>query len=388
MIDVAVIGAGPVGSHLALRLAREGHRVIVLEKKPRTGLKSACTGIIGEECALTFGIDENCTIRKVSSARVFSPAGASLYLKRKKTQAYILDRSLFDTVLARRAQEAGAEYLFNTTVPRITTGKDFATITTGGEMRPIRTRAVVIACGFNPGFLKRNGIGEFRDFAIGAQAEVVAPGCEEVEVHFGDIAPGFFGWIVPVHPPMARVGLISRDNPIPRLRAWLSRLAHQGRIHPSEAPIGCGGIPLKPLRRTSGHRLIVVGDAAGQVKPLSGGGIYYGLIGADFAAEVLHEALTENDLSPRRLARYERLWQQKLGQELRVSYLLRRLFERLKPGKIDDIFRVVKERGIDRTMLADEDLSFDWHRRIVMRLARHMVIAMLTKKIPQGVLPD
>ena len=135
-----------------------------------------------------------------------------------------------------------------------------------------------------------------------------------------------------------------------------------------------GGIPLKPPARTYGERMIAVGDAAGQVKPTSGGGIYYGLLGAEIAAETLHRALAEDDLSAKRLARYERAWRKKLGRELRTGYWARKLFERLSDRQIDRLFEIIKAGGIDEALLKAEDVSFDWHGRTIMQ----------ADKIPDG----
>jgi flavin-dependent dehydrogenase len=110
MHDVIVTGGGPVGSRVAHRLAAEGHKVLVLEKKPQPGTKTACTGIIGQECASAFNIDERAIIRRVNSASLFSPSGKRLHLRREEPQAVILDRKTFDISLVQRAQQAGAEY--------------------------------------------------------------------------------------------------------------------------------------------------------------------------------------------------------------------------------------------------------------------------------------
>ncbi|MFC1990959.1 NAD(P)/FAD-dependent oxidoreductase [Chloroflexota bacterium] len=129
---------------------------------------------------------------------------------------------------------------------------------------------------------------------------------------------------------------------------------------------------------------MVVGDAAGQVKPTSGGGIYYGLLCADIAADTLHQALEDDDLSARRLVRYERGWKRILGRELKIGYWSRKLFERLSDKQIDRIFDIVKANGIDEAMLSAKDLSFDWHGRAVLKLLRHTVVsrAINVVKIP------
>lgn len=183
---------------------------------------------------------------------------------------------------------------------------------------------------------------------------------------------------------MARVGLMSRRQPGLYLRKLLAALRAQGKIASTETEPAYGGIPLKPLPRTYGRRVIAVGDAAGQVKPTTGGGIYYGLLCAEIAADDLHRALEDDDLSARRLAGYERAWKRKLGWELRVGYWARKLFERLSDAQIDRLFEMVKANGIDEALLKEKDLSFDWHGRAILSLLKHKVVskAMDVMRVP------
>ena len=377
MYDAVVVGGGPVGSRVACLLAEKGHKVLVVEKKERARERVCCTGIISQECVNTFNIEDKAILRRVNSATLFSPSGNQLYLQREEPQACILDRSALDVSLARWAQKAGADYHYGYRVSNIVTEKDRASVIVirEGKESNFPTKCVVVARGFTPGLVERLGLGTHRDFTIGVQAEVEAPGTDEVEVYFGDVAPGFFRWIVPTVPPMARVGLLSRQNPGRYLKNWLKQLVKQGKITSGDVSISYGGIPLKPPTRTYGERIIAVGDAAGQVKPTSGGGIYYGLLSADIAAVTLHQALTADDLSARRLANYQRGWRKKLGRELRTGYWARKLYERLSNRQVDRLFEIVKATGIDTALLEAEDISFDWHGQTIMRLLKYQTVA-------------
>jgi len=384
LLDVIVVGAGPIGSYLAYKLADMGYEVLVLERGERLGEKVCCTGIIGQECASAFPIDESVILRWANSATLFSPSGKPLRVWRERNQACIIDRPAFDLAMAGKAQGRGAQYILNSPVWDIEVGDNGVTVKANrqGEKSNFKARAAVIASGFGSGLTERLGLGKSSDFVTGAQTEVPVTGIDEVEVYFGDkIAPSFFAWLVPTSPGKALVGLLSRRNPGLYLRKLLTSLLAEGKIVSADGTLNYGGIPLKPLKRTYGERLIVVGDAAGQVKPTTGGGIYYGLLCADTAANILKEALESNDLSAKNLSRYQRGWKKKLGRELRTGYWSRKLYERLSDGQIDRIFAIIESSGIDRALLEAEDLSFDWHGEIVLRLLGHRAVAKALEMI-------
>jgi flavin-dependent dehydrogenase len=230
------------------------------------------------------------------------------------------------------------------------------------------------------------GFGAFRDFTYGAQAEVEITGGDEVEVYFGNMAPGFFSWLVPTGASKARAGLLGREKPGEYLRKWLKHLKSAAKIASDDVGTAYGAIPLKPPACTYSERLIAVGDAAGQVKPTSGGGIFYGLLCADIAAETLHDALNENDLSEKRLAQYEKAWRARLGGELRNGYRARKVFERFGDNNIDRLFTVAKAMGIEEAISKAGGVSFDWHSRTIRQLLKYRVVTKTLNivKLPFG----
>jgi len=387
LYDVIVAGGGPIGSYIAYKLVGMGYGVMVLERKEKPGQCVCCTGIISQECVDSFAIDSNVVLKRVNSARLFSPSGRLLRLWRKETQACIVDRVAFDVSAAKKAQDKGAEYVLNCLVSNIDIKDDKVNIKaiSLGERLNFEARAVVIATGFGSKLTEGLGLGKTGDFVIGTQAEVETIEVNEVEIYFGRyIAPGFFAWLVPTSPQRALVGLLSRRSPGLYLKKLMSALLDEGKITSTEAELSYGGIPLKPLAKSYSQRLIVVGDAAGQVKPTTGGGIYYGLLCADIAVNTLQQALEKDDLSTKALASYERNWGRKLGQELRIDYYARKFYERLSDRHIDKIFDIISSNGIDEALLKAEDLSFDWHGKAVLRLMGHGAIskALEMMKIP------
>jgi len=385
LYDVIVIGGGPVGSYVAYKLAGMGYDVVVLEQKERLGGQVCCAGIISQGCVSSFAIDDSVVLRRASSARLFSPSGRLLRLWRQETQACIVDRAAFDVAMVSRAQGKGAKYVLNSPVSDIEVRDDRVRVGAAqqGEGLNLEARVVVIATGF--GSRLAEGLGTVGDFIMGAQAEVETIGVDEVEFYFGQgIAPGFFAWLVPTSPPKALVGLLSRHSPGLYLRKLMSSLLAQGKIVSDEAELSHRGTRLKPLARTYSDRLMIVGGAAGQVKPTTGGGIYYGLLCADIAANNLHRALESDDLSAKSLASYERDWKRKLGRELKICYWARKFYEHLSDRQIDRVFDIIKSNGIDEALLKAGDLSFDWHGEVILRLVGHRVLfkAIEAMKIP------
>ena len=367
-----------MGSYVAYKLAEAGHGVVVLEQKERVGEAVCCTGIISQECVSSFAIDDSVILRRANSARLFSPSGKLLKLWREETQACILDRTAFDMAIASRAQASGAEYALDSLVTDIRVGDDGVTVEVArqGERLNFEARTAVIATGFGSGLIERLGLGKVGDFVVGAQADVETFGVDEVEVYFGrEIAPGFFAWLVPTSSSRARVGLLSRRSPGEYLKKLMSSLVAEEKVVSAEAELSYGGIPLKPLARTYSDRLLVVGDAAGQVKPTTGGGIYYGLLCAGIAADTLHRALHKDDLSAGSLARYKREWRKKLKRELEIDYYARKFYERLSDRQIDHIFDIIESNNIAQDLLKAEDLSFDWHSKAILRLMGHRAVS-------------
>jgi len=289
--------------------------------------------------------------------------------------------------IANWAQGKGVQYVLNSPVRDIEVGNDGVRVEAAqqGEGLNFEARVVVIATGFGSRLVGGLGLGKIGDFIMGAQAEVETIGVDEVEVYFGqEVAPDFFAWLVPTSPLKALVGLLSRRSPGLYLRKLISSLLAQGKIVSDEAELSDRGISLKPLARTYGRRLVVVGDAAGQVKPTTGGGIYYGLLCANIAANNLHRALDDDDLSARNLASYEREWKKKLGRELKIGYWARKFYEHLSDRQVDKVFDIIKSNGIDEALLKTDDLSFDWHGEVILRLLGHRVLSKAIKamKIP------
>jgi len=384
MYDVVIIGAGIVGSYTAHELARLGYSVCVLEKQQQPGHKTSCTGIVSRECLEMLPAGPSIIQWEAHSAKIFSPAGKYIRVERDATQAYILDRAALDRLMAKQAKEKGAEFHFSTTVSGTRTDGNCVQVqaTRHGEPTGFAARVAVIASGSAAGITRSAGLGQVHEYAQGAQTRAERKNVDEVEVYSGTgTAPGFFAWLVPSGQAHAKVGLLCRGNPKPYITALLERLAQQGKINQAAHDISYGTIPLKPISRTYTDRLVVVGDAAGQVKPTTGGGIYFGLLCACLAVQTLDESLKINDLSKRRLALYQRRWHKVLKNELAIDYWAHRFYQELDDRQIEHIFKIIERHGIHESLLASPDITFDWHSKVILDAVKHRSLQRSLEKL-------
>ena len=372
MYDVIIVGGGPAGSYVAYRLASLGYKVLVFEEHEGIGEPVKCTGIIGAECLDRFPLFEGTVLRAVSSARLFSPSGREIRVWRDRVQAYVVDRAVFDQALAQKAQHEGARYLLGSRVKDIAALDDSVRIETEG-LETYEAKTAVIASGFGSNLPQKLGLGRVGDVVGGVQTEVGTDGQSEIEVYFDQgVAPGFFAWLVPASPNRALVGLFSRKNPGEHLSGLLVSLFHQGKVASPEGKIVYRGIPLRPLPKTCCERVIVVGDAAGQVKPTTGGGVYYSLLCAEVAADTLNQALSTGNFSESLFFGYQKAWREMIGRELRIGYLARRLYGRLTNRQIDFLFRIIESRGIHESLLRSAELSFEWHSDAILEGLKYL----------------
>ena len=376
--DVVVVGGGPSGSQVAFKLAGMGYIVGVVERKATLSGGVCCTGLVSRECVNKYTIPEIVIYRWANSAKLFAPSGKPIHIQRDQPQVAVLNRSVFNQIWAQRAQKAGVEYHFGCNLKGIVRekGKVTAEVSRQGESLTLQSRAIVIATGFGTQLLDNLGLGGAGDFAMGAQAEVNVKDIDEVEVYFGKgVAPSFFAWLVPTVPGKGLVGLLARRDTPFYLRKLLAALVAEGKIDAGDIKMTHGGVALKPLPHTYSDNLLVVGTAAGQVKPITGGGIYFGLICADIAANTLHHALETGNLAANGLAGYERAWKRKLGRELSSGYWARKAYEMLSDRQVNRIFGLLESTGIIEELRQSEGLSFDWHADVIAKVMGQKLFA-------------
>lgn len=373
MRDVAVVGAGPAGLLSARILASLGHDVVVLEEHDTIGVPVHCTGLLGLDAFDELDLPRHTILATADRARFVASDGSSVGVDAESVRAAVIDRARFDQALADSGRRAGAEIRLAARVTTIAIGGAGVTIAVGDGAN-VDARACVIACGANYRFNRQLGLGVPRAFVQSAQLERPFDGPDEVEVHLGrDVAPSGFAWVVPFARDgrrSNRLGLMCDSRALPRFRAFAARTRARFGLEDQrwEEP-RLKVLPLGPVSRTYAPRALAVGDAAGLVKPTTGGGIYYSLISGQLAAETLDRALRGDDLRESRLRDYESAWRARLGAEIRTGLAFRTLASRMSDRAIDALIDLARVDGI--VPLLRQTADFNWHRRSALALLRH-----------------
>ena len=367
--DVAVVGAGPAGLHAAYRLAAAGLDVAVLDAQETIGQSAICSGVIGEEAFARFSLPLGPVLNHIYCIRAISSAGRTLEHRSVKPLARVVDKAEFNRGLGNRAHSVGAEMCLGRCVEAIDRENCEVVLQFRSRQRvpgKLRARIAVIASGVSGSLNGAFGLVKPREFLRAVQADVSLGedgASNPTEVYVGQsVAPGAFGWKIPLGHGRVRVGLMCPEEPRPYFSALLERVAPG--LNQIEAKVRQKAIGQMPTGTCVAERIITIGEAAAHVKTSTGGGIYFGLLSADMAAEVILRAFQNNDFSVRMLGQFERYWRGTFGMELCTGYLARKLAARLPDSLIESAF----DRAIGSSLLnrLNGSLRFDWHHQAIL----------------------
>ncbi|MEM2936458.1 MAG: NAD(P)/FAD-dependent oxidoreductase [Candidatus Bathyarchaeia archaeon] len=359
--DVVVVGAGPAGLIAAREAAKKGAKVIVLEEHGEVGVPCHCAGLLSLKGLGEIGVPPNADFvqNRVRGAHFFSPSSLSFTVERTEDVACVVDRILFDKFLARQATDAGAEIRLQSKVQRV--------IKRDGRMMmeepwgSLAAGVIIDAEGVASRLVKEMDLTPLEPNGVlpALQFELIDVDVDPsyVEMHLGEeIAPKFFAWVIPLSPHRARVGLACRGgDPRQKLEEFVKKRFDE----PTRVSVGSGlVITCGPIPKTFSDNFLVVGDAAGHVKPTTGGGVILGGICASIAGGVAAEAVKRGDSSSDFLVEYERLWKERLDREFRAARLARKALNRLSDKTMDKIFRIILEKGLQGELSAKGDMDF------------------------------
>jgi len=367
--DVIVVGGGPCGSFSALTAAKLGAEVTVCEEHKEIGVPSHCAGHVSLSGFKRLGLrlPNEVFENEIKGAVFYSPSCHEFRVKFASSVTCVLNRALFDKFLANLADDAGVRYQLGTRVESL--------FLDAGQVKGVSVKGevlesnIVIDCeGCSSTLLKKVGFPILDKSMVvkGVQGEVNKVedvNHDTVEVYLGQkYAPGLFAWIIPRSNGSAKVGLATKTgNPKTYLQNFVShnskaaaKLRHSRFVSVSYHPLTLGG----PLAKTYHDGLLIVGDAASQVKPTTGGGVIMGLNCAKIAGETAYEAIKHGDSSASFLSRYQRRWQKAIGFDMAVMRQMRLMLNRLPDRRLDKIIALCSQLRLNEDLRHVKDMDF------------------------------
>lgn len=383
--DVVVVGAGIAGPIVARNVAKEGHSVLLIDKKPAIGAPKQCAeGInIGVFEKHNIPYDKRFINREIYGARLYSPSGYTLEMRYSRVSGVILERKVFDKMLAFYAARAGADVLPRTEATDVIRedGKIIG-IKAKKEGEPIEIRAdiLVAADGVESTIARKAGINTYappHEFDSAYEYEMLIEGFDPDLIHlwFGNnVAPRGYVWVFPKDEDRANVGVgINSDNPMTAkyyLDKWLkeNNIPFKKILEVNVGVIPVGGF-LKELVK---NNVLVVGDAARQVNPMHGGGMPEAMEAGAIASKWIVEALKEENFEL--LKNYTTEWWEKDGKRLERVLRVGKVVEHLTDEDLDVFIQTLS--GIDAEKIAGGRYS-----EVIKTLLKHPKVLMSPRRI-------
>lgn len=364
--DVLVIGAGPAGSSTAKYAAQNGAKVILMDKKSEIGAPKRCAEGVSKEGLKKLGIEPSSrwVTKELSGVRLVSPNGTDVWLNDDQVKlpeaGYILERKVFDKFMAMDAARAGATIMIKTLARGMRKDSNgyIVSCENMGEDFEIKAKIVVGADGPESRVGRWGGLKTVvkpKNMESGIQFEMAGVEMEDpdcIEFYFGSVAPGGYAWIFPKGGDIANVGLgivntVTDKSAYQHLLEFVENCPATQNAQAVELNIGgdpVGGM-LKDLVEDN---VMIVGDAAGHVNPLTGGGIITALEAGKYAGEVAAEAIKEGDCSKKRLKEYEKICKKEIGDSFNKYFKTKEYMLSLSDEELDSIAEAFQDYEFEK----------------------------------------
>ena len=360
--DVIVVGAGPAGSTAAKTAAEKGLDVLLVEKRQEIGVPVRC----GEGVSKTFlkehmEIDERWVCAEVKGSRIYSPDGSMVEMGEEvsgKEVGFVIERKIFDRALAELAASAGAEVRVKTTVTGLIFEDDFVKgvrLRHLGKECEVLADLVIGADGVESKVGRWAGIDtSLKPSDIETCAQYLMAGLdvdqEYCEFYLGsEVAPGGYAWVFPKGEGKANVGVgilgsntgKFKPKPIDYLNRFVDKYFPEGKV----VGMVVGGVPVSGgLEKITENGLVLIGDAARQSDPITGGGVLNGMDAGKLAGEAAYKAISAGDLSAKNLEKlYEKRWKAEIGHKIDMNLIVKNCFVNLSDEDLNSLAHSVKD---------------------------------------------
>jgi digeranylgeranylglycerophospholipid reductase len=370
--DVLVIGAGPAGSIAAKTAAEKGLDVLLIEKRQEIGDPVRCAeGVNKEYLKKHVEIDKQWICADLKGSRIYAPDGTKIEMAEEIAGGevgYVLERKVFDRALAEHAAKAGAEVRVKTRATGLIIEDNFvrgARLMHLGKEYDVRAKIVIGADGVESKVGRWAGIDtSLKPVDIETCSQYLVAGAdinqEHCEFYIGsEIAPGGYIWIFPKGDGKANIGIgilgskmgKFKPRPVDYLNAFLEKKFPDASI----VEMVFGGVPVSgSIAKTSTNGLMLVGDAARQSDPITGGGILNAMDAGKIAGEAAYAAISAEDVSLEKLeVVYEKPWRATTGHAIDLSLIVKNCFINLTDEDLNSLAHSLEGIKFERMSLLD-----------------------------------
>ena len=352
--DTVVAGGSVAGLLCAREIASGGNSVLVIEEDYEIGTPEHCGGLVSTKGLEKLGVIPfgKTFDHIIDSAVIYAPNGNNFEINSKKQKVAEISRRELDKQIAHQAQKNGAVIRVKSSFQELT---DEGVRTSEGE---IKCKIFVDARGISSLIQKdREGI------LSSAQYEIYANWIKKgkVEVFFDqEKYPGFFAWVIPSGEGKGKVGVAGKGIKVTEiLEEFLEKKGDYSTIRKIFAPIWIKG----PIKKFVENKTVIVGDAAGQAKPTTSGGIFTSGMGGILAGKAISKFLKSNKNSD--LEEYQKLWTAQFGEEFEKQLWARKILERIDNNTINKLFELITPEIIKEISEKDD---FDFHAGSIVKL--------------------
>ncbi len=386
--DLLVVGGGPGGSTAALVGAREGLKVLLVDKRQEIGTPVRCAEALGfEQLEPYIAVDDRWIAAWIDAFRIVGPSGKSVRVPPTSPTA-VVERKIFDRELANEAARAGATVRAMTRVTDVIRQDGYVVgakmISLGREME-VRAKITIAADGAESqigrwaGMKTTPRLEEYYSAAQYLLGGIRLEDPRECQYHVGnEVAPGGYAWVFPKGPDKANVGLVITLTHEKHGRSAQEYLnAFVERLYPEASilTMNLGGIPVGgTLKDIVGDGIMLVGDAAHQAEPVTGGGINLAMFAGDMAAKVAATAIRSGDWSRKKLEAYPAAWNKEHGRAVGAMAKARQIVLKFEDKRYDKLVDLAADLPLDKMSATDIILAVLRHDPSLLLYARGFII--------------
>lgn len=361
--EFVVVGGGPIGLLSGLLLLKNGVETTIYEEDKYIGYPQHCTGIVSEDTLYTYPIDIHKLVLNKFYGVIMKIGNKEIMVYRASTpKAFMIDRVMLEKKLAEKIIDEGGKILTNYRFSYSELGSHYKSsliIDAGGVKSLIRRGYNQVLPAIQVDLKLENGLfsRELTEIIVDKR-----------------INKDYFMWIVPYKDSVFRIGSASREQLKESIFTILKNEDIEGTV---ENILGGLIVTGGPIKRFVSKNVIYVGDAAGMVKVTTGGGLYYGGVGAC----LLIDAILEKSLNI-----YQKRWMNKFGREIKLQKLVREIFTKCTEGELLELFSILSKNEVFNLMLMVGNMDFHASSLLKLLMEKDLMKILMKLRIISSVL--